>query len=87
MPANNYENKYCPVCLSPVDDQGSHWTPCEYEAWINDWVNPEQPLTESEMLEKAIINAESEIIRYLLHIKGIEEKIIEFEERLKKIIF
>lgn len=47
---------YCPCCLGLVDPiSGDHWDYCEYEATAGDWVNPDQPLTELEMLEKKLL--------------------------------
>lgn len=50
-----FENRYCPNCLCQVDEEtGDHWEPCEYESSYGDWVNPKQPLTEIEMMQRLL---------------------------------
>ena len=62
-----FVNRYCPCCLAPVDPvSGEHWNGCEYEASYGTadggiWVNPEQPLTELEMLTMRLVASKANL--------------------------
>ena len=62
MASKPFNDRYCPACLAPVDPEtGDHWHYCEYEATYRDWVNPIQPLTRLEMLDRKLNTAKNQI--------------------------
>jgi hypothetical protein len=65
MSKEPFKNRYCPDCLSAVDpENGDHWVPCGYEASLQDCINPIQPLTELEMLNRSMADIKEKKERY-----------------------
>lgn len=79
-----FANHYCPICLEPVDPVlGDHWHPCEYESSLGDWINPQQPLTEIQMLEKKLSNTKESLKRHRKTERETKKRITRIEADLK----
>ena len=79
-----YENRYCPYCLNPVDPEtGDHWHYCEYLAvFAKGRANPEQPLTELEMLKRKLENAKHALKRDRKAVRELQAKIKLLEQQI-----
>jgi hypothetical protein len=87
MGGKPFKNRYCPVCLAPVNAfTGEHWHPeCEYEASYGDWVNPDQPLTELEMLNRKLAANEDNIKAENQRVRETRRRIAVLRLKIKEI--
>lgn len=80
-----FMNRYCPICLMQVDvNSGNHWNYCEYEASLGSWINPQQPLTELEMLKAKLRNTEKELTEINHHRGLLKQRIISLQSDIKE---
>ncbi len=79
----DYSDKYCPICTCSLDDDGDHWTPCEYEA---SRAKPEYaPLTEKQMLMRRIGYKKDSLTNLKKTVKFLKKTINGYEQRLTEI--
>ena len=82
----SFKNHFCPICLSPVDPKtGDHWTYCEYEASTDNWINPQRPLTEVEMLNIRLSEAYEYRSEMIIKAKKTTENIDQLKLKIKEI--